>query len=63
MAIAWVLRDPRMSGALIGASRPEQIDDCVKAAADTQFDESELSEVDRYAENRGLNLWAESSGG
>jgi L-glyceraldehyde 3-phosphate reductase len=61
MAIAWVLRDPRMTSALIGVSRPEQIDDCIKAANGSSFDEAELAEIDRYAEDRNINLWSESS--
>jgi L-glyceraldehyde 3-phosphate reductase len=63
MAIAWVLRDPRMTSALIGVSRPEQLDDCIKAASGALFDAAELAEIDRYAVDRNLNLWSESSRG
>jgi L-glyceraldehyde 3-phosphate reductase len=61
MAIAWALRDPRMTSALIGASRPEQIDECVKALANVLFDESELAEIDQHAKDLNINLWSQSS--
>ena len=53
--------DPRMTSALIGASRPEQIDDCVKALANVLFDESELAEIDQHAKDLNINLWSQSS--
>ena len=61
MAIAWVLRDPRMTSALVGVSRPEQIDDCIKAGAAPPFDPAELTEIDRHAVDRNVDLWSESS--
>ena len=61
MAIAWVLRDPRMTTALIGASRPEQIEDCVGALTNLHFDNKELLELDRYAVESNVNLWSASS--
>jgi len=61
MAIAWVLRDTRMTTALIGASRPEQIEDCVEALANLNFDNRELLELDRYAVESNVNLWSASS--
>jgi L-glyceraldehyde 3-phosphate reductase len=61
MAIAWVLRDPRMTTALIGASRPEQIEDCVGALANLNFDSKELLELERYAVESNVNLWSASS--
>ena len=61
MAIAWVLRDPRMSTALIGASRPEQVEDCAGALANFHFDDIELSEIDQYAVDSNVNLWSASS--
>ena len=61
MAIAWVLRDPRMTTALIGASRPEQVEDCVGALANLHFDNKELLELDRYAIDSNINLWSTSS--
>jgi L-glyceraldehyde 3-phosphate reductase len=63
MAIAWVLRDDRMTSALIGASRVEQIDDCVAALDKLAFSPEELAEIDRYAEDSDVNLWAASSEG
>ncbi len=61
MAIAWVLRDGRMTSALIGASRSEQIRDAVGALKNTTFSRKELGEIDKYAEDRGINLWKRSS--
>jgi L-glyceraldehyde 3-phosphate reductase len=61
MAIAWVLRDPRMTSALIGASRVEQIEDCVAALDHLDFSAEELAAIDRHAIDSGVNLWAASS--
>jgi L-glyceraldehyde 3-phosphate reductase len=61
MAVAWVLRDKRMTSALVGASRPEQIAELVGALKNTEFSEKELKQIDRYAEDVGINLWAKSS--
>jgi L-glyceraldehyde 3-phosphate reductase len=61
MAIAWVLRDPRITSALIGASRWEQILECLGALETTEFAPAELAEIDRYALDGQLNLWAKSS--
>jgi L-glyceraldehyde 3-phosphate reductase len=61
MAIAWVLRDRRVTTALIGASRPEQIIENVKALEKTDFAVGELTEIDKYAVNLGINRWAASS--
>ncbi len=61
MAIAWVLRDPRMTSALIGASRPEQIREIVGALKNTEFSKGELKDIDRFAEDAGINLWKQSS--
>lgn len=63
MAIAWVLRDTRLTSALIGASRPEQIDENVGALARLDFTTAELAEIDRHAVDSDINLWAESSAG
>jgi L-glyceraldehyde 3-phosphate reductase len=60
-AIAWVLRDPRMTSALIGASRVEQIEDCVAALGHLDFSAEELTAIDRHAIDSGVNLWAASS--
>jgi L-glyceraldehyde 3-phosphate reductase len=61
MAIAWVLRDKRVTTALIGASRPEQIVDAVGAVAKPTFSAEELAEIDRYATEGGINIWRMSS--
>ena len=61
LAIAWVLRDPRITSALIGARRVAQLEDCVAALDNFTFSEGELAAIDRYAEESGLNLWARSA--
>ncbi len=61
MALAWVLRDGGITSALIGASRPEQITDCVAATENLEFTENELKEIDRIAGDANINLWATSS--
>jgi L-glyceraldehyde 3-phosphate reductase len=61
MAVAWVLRDPRVTSALIGASRPEQIRDNVASLENPDFTEEELVEIDRYAKEGGVNRWARPS--
>ena len=60
MAIAWVLRGERVTTALIGASRPEQIVDSAKAAQNLEFSDDELAEIDRYAVDGGVDLWEQS---
>jgi L-glyceraldehyde 3-phosphate reductase len=61
MAIAWVLRGGGITSALIGASRPEQVTDCVGAIANLDFTPEELAEIDLYANEEDINLWARSS--
>jgi L-glyceraldehyde 3-phosphate reductase len=61
MAIAWTLRDPRVTSALIGASSVEQLEQNVAATERLDFDDDELAEIDRHAVDSGINLWAESS--
>ncbi|KQZ80804.1 L-glyceraldehyde 3-phosphate reductase [Mesorhizobium sp. Root157] len=61
MALAWVLRKGRVTSALIGASRVEQIEDCVTALANLEFSDSELAEIDTYARDANINLWARSA--
>ena len=63
LAIAWVLRDPRMTSALIGASRVEQIEDAVGALKNLSFSAGELAEIDKHSFDAGINLWARSSAG
>ncbi|MFQ5624708.1 MAG: L-glyceraldehyde 3-phosphate reductase [Paracoccaceae bacterium] len=61
MALAWVLRDGGVTSALIGASRPEQIVDCAGAVRNLEFTAEELAEIDKYADEEAINLWAQSS--
>jgi len=61
MAIAWVLRKPAVTSALIGASRWQQIEDCLGALRNIQFSKAELDEIDEHAADGGLNIWAQSS--
>jgi L-glyceraldehyde 3-phosphate reductase len=61
MAIAWVLRKGRVTSALIGASRPEQIHDCVKALEKPDFTDEELAKIDVHAREADINLWAASA--
>jgi L-glyceraldehyde 3-phosphate reductase len=61
MALAWVLRDPRVTSALIGASSVEQLEDNVGALSNLDFTAEELAEIDRYATESELNIWAASS--
>ena len=57
MAIAWVLRDQRVTSALIGARNAEQLDDSLDALKRLEFSPEELQEIDRYAQEGGLDLW------
>ncbi|MDF0601669.1 L-glyceraldehyde 3-phosphate reductase [Psychromarinibacter sp. C21-152] len=61
MAIAWVLRGEGITTALIGASRPEQVVDCVGAVENLAFTDDELAKIDEYADEEKINLWARSS--
>ncbi len=61
MAIAWVLRDPRVTSALLGASSVQQLEQNVAALDRLDFDPGELEEIDGYAVDSGINLWATSS--
>ncbi len=61
MAIAWALRDPRVTTALIGASRWSQIEDSLGALENLDFSDGELADIDQYAADSGINLWASSS--
>ncbi|TPW32849.1 L-glyceraldehyde 3-phosphate reductase [Pararhizobium mangrovi] len=61
MALAWVLRRGRVTTALIGASRPEQVTDCVRALDNPDFTDAELDEIETYAREADINLWAASA--
>ncbi|HEV2711533.1 MAG TPA: L-glyceraldehyde 3-phosphate reductase [Gaiellaceae bacterium] len=61
MALAWTLRDPRVTSAVIGASSVEQLEANAAALDLLDFTEDELAEIDRFATESGINLWAASS--
>ncbi|MFA8323728.1 L-glyceraldehyde 3-phosphate reductase [Burkholderia ubonensis] len=61
MALAWVLRNGRVTSALIGASRAEQVRENVGALKNPAFSADELAEIDRYATEGGINLWEKPS--
>jgi L-glyceraldehyde 3-phosphate reductase len=61
MALAWTLRDPRMTSTLIGASSVEQLEENVAALDRLGFEDEELEEIDRHAVESEINLWATSS--
>jgi L-glyceraldehyde 3-phosphate reductase len=61
LAIAWVLRDPRVTSALIGASSPEQVEENLGALSNLSFTAEELAEIDRHAVEGGINLWEKPS--
>jgi L-glyceraldehyde 3-phosphate reductase len=61
MALAWTLRDPRVTSAVIGASSVPQLEANVAALDKLDFSPQELSEIDRHATESGVNLWAASS--
>jgi L-glyceraldehyde 3-phosphate reductase len=61
MAIAWVLRDPRVTTALVGASSVPQLEDSLKAVDGLEFSADELAAIDRHAVEGGVNLWTQSS--
>ncbi len=61
MALAWVLRGGRVTSALIGASRPEQVVECVGALQNLAFTQEELTEIDQFAAEGNVNIWAASA--
>ena len=61
LALAWTLRDPRMTSTLIGASSVTQLEDSLRALENLALPDDELAEIDRYATDSGINLWARSS--
>jgi L-glyceraldehyde 3-phosphate reductase len=61
MALAWTLRDERMTSTLIGASSVAQLEDSLGALDNLAFSDDELTEIDRYATDSDINLWARSS--
>jgi L-glyceraldehyde 3-phosphate reductase len=63
MAVAWTLRNPVVTSALLGASSVGQLEQNVAALNKLEFSPGELKEIDRYATDSGINLWAASSAG
>jgi L-glyceraldehyde 3-phosphate reductase len=61
MALAWTLRDPRVTSTLVGASSVAQLEQNVGALDKLEFSADDLREIDRYATDSGINLWAASS--
>lgn len=61
MAIAWVLRDPRVTSALIGARTVEQLDDSLDAVKNLAFSDQELAEIEPWASEGAINKWLDSS--
>ena len=61
LALAWTLRDPRVTSTLIGASSVEQLDQNLGALDRLDFGPDELAEIDRHAKDSDINLWAASS--
>ena len=61
LALAWTLRDPRVTSALIGASSVEQLEANVAALGKLDFSDEELAEIDQYATEADINIWAASS--
>jgi L-glyceraldehyde 3-phosphate reductase len=63
MAIAWVLRDKRVTSALIGARDVKQLDDSLDAVKNLHFTDAELREIDRHAQEGEIDLWKEAREG
>jgi len=61
MALAWTLRDARVTSALVGVSRIEQLEADLAALERPDFTTEELAEIDRHAVEAGVNIWASSS--
>lgn len=57
MAISWVLRDPRVTSALVGARNVEQLDNSLDAANNLDFANEELAAIDRHAQDSGIDIW------
>src|SRR5688572_28666084 len=61
LALQWVLRDDRVTSAVIGASSVEQLDTNLDALSAPPLTDAELAEIDQHAEESGINLWARST--
>jgi L-glyceraldehyde 3-phosphate reductase len=63
LALAWALRDPRVTSVLIGASSVAQLEENVAALRNVEFGDDELAEIDRFAVDSGIDLWEPSRSG
>jgi L-glyceraldehyde 3-phosphate reductase len=61
LALAWTLRDPRVTSTLIGASSVAQLEDNLGALQRLDFSDDELADIDRHAVDAGINIWEHSS--
>jgi L-glyceraldehyde 3-phosphate reductase len=61
MAVAWALRDPRVTSVLLGASSVEQLDENLAALEQPEFTADELAAIDQHAVDAGVNIWAARS--
>jgi L-glyceraldehyde 3-phosphate reductase len=61
MAVAWTLRDPRVTTTLLGASSPLQLEETAGAVRNLAFTDDELDEIDAFAVDSDINLWAAQS--
>jgi L-glyceraldehyde 3-phosphate reductase len=61
LALAWCLRDPRVTSVVAGASSPRQVEENVGALKNLSFSAEELADIDRHATDSGINIWAGSS--
>jgi len=61
MAVAWALRLPVVSSALVGASSVQQLEDTVGALKNLEFDQGTLDKIDHYAIDGDINIWSQSS--
>jgi L-glyceraldehyde 3-phosphate reductase len=62
MALAWALRDPRVTSVLVGASSVAQVEANVAAVDNLEFSAAQLQAIDAHAVESGINLWKQSSG-
>jgi L-glyceraldehyde 3-phosphate reductase len=61
MALAWALRDPRMTSLVVGASSVAQLEDNIAALDKLDFTPDELADIDKHAVDGGIDLWRTSS--
>ena len=61
LALAWALRDPRMTSVVVGASSVDQLDANLDALDHAELDDHELAEIDRFATEADVNLWSNAT--